>query len=270
VEDKFKHGTASRFDALQSKVQVSLLIPQLVEAGNDVNYIKAELNKLLSRKVDSPVDTPEKLEYDPIEIREGEFLKTAYLRKPELILKALGVDISRWSISMARSGYRPDISIQAEFLQRSNNTANIMDAQHRNWNAGVSVTIPIFEGFSTKAKVDAAKAQYAQAVLDKDNLADQVAVDIRKACLDLKKAEAIIISQKDNIGEAREALRIAEVSYDNGVAINLDVLDAQVSLAQVQKNLAEGMYDYLMAKAYLDRSMAESYLKEADNEKSVK
>ncbi|MFA5157126.1 MAG: TolC family protein [Candidatus Omnitrophota bacterium] len=268
VEDKFTHGTASRFDVLQSKVQVSLLIPQLIQAGNDINYIKAELNKLFSRKVNTPIETEEKLEYAPIEIREDEFLKTAYLKKPELILKELGVDINKWSISMAKSGYRPDISIQAELLQRSNNTGNIFDAKHRNWNAGVSVTVPIFEGFSTKAKVDAAKAQYAQALLDKDNLTDQIAVDIRKGCLDLREAEAIIISQKDNIEEAAEALRIAEVSYDNGVAINLDVLDAQVSLAQIQKNLAEGTYNYLMAKAYLDRNMAESLIKEAGNEKT--
>jgi outer membrane protein len=266
VEDKFKHGTASRFDVLQSKVQVSLLMPQLVEAGNDVNYIKAELNKLLSRKVDIPIEVKEHLEYAPIEIKEEEFLQTAYLRKPELALKNLGVDISKWSISMAKSGYRPDVSIQAELNQRSGNTGNLMDTKHRNWNAGVSVTVPIFEGFSTKAKVDAAKAQYSQAILDKDNLSDQIAVDIRKSCLDLKKAEAIIVSQKDNIGEAREALRISEISYDNGVAINLDVLDAQVSLAQIQRNLAGGIYDYLIAKAYLDRSMAESM--EVSNEKT--
>lgn len=268
VEDKFKQGSASRFDVLQSKVQVSLLMPQLVQAKNDIDYMKAELNKLLGRKVDTQIETKEKLGYTPIEIKEGEFLKTAYLNKPELILKALGVDLSKWSIQMAKSGYRPDINIQAGYLYRSNNTAEMINGKHMNWNAGVSVTIPIFEGFSTKAKVDAAKAQYAQATLDKDNVSDQIAVDIRKGCLDLKEAEAIIVSQEDNVTEAREALRIAEVSYDNGVAINLDVLDTQVSLAQIQKNLAAGIYDYLMARAYLDKNMAISLIKEEGNEKN--
>jgi len=57
------------------------------------------------------------------------------------------------------------------------------------------------------------------------------------------------------------------VSYDNGVAVNLDVLDAQVSLAQIQNNLAGGIYDYLMAKASLDRIMAQSYIREEMHEK---
>ena len=84
---------------------------------------------------------------------------------------------------------------------------------------------------------------------------------MRKACLNLKEAAAIIQSQRDNVGEAKEALRIAEVSYQNGVAINLDVLDSQVSLAQIQTNLASGVYDYLMALAYLDRSIGKSLIK---------
>jgi outer membrane protein TolC len=103
--------------------------------------------------------------------------------------------------------------------------------------------------------------------LTKENLVDQIAVDVRQACLNLKQAQVIILSQKDHVEEAREALRIAEVSYDNGVAKNLDVLDAQVSLGQIQQNLASGIYDYLMADAYLRRSMGESFVKEEKNEK---
>jgi len=268
VKDKFRRGTVSRFDVLQSKVQVSLLMPQLVEAQNDVYYIKAELNKLLGRKVDLPIEPKEKLTYGVIEIKEDEFLKTAYLQKPELILKELGIDISKWSIMMAKSGYRPDISVSAGYSYRSNNLAKIFHKDQMNWDVGVSVTVPIFEGFSTKAKVNAAKAEYEQAALSRDNLYDQIAVDIKKGCLDLNRAGTIIDSQKDNVGEAREALRIAEVSYDSGVAINLDVLDAQVSLAQIQTNLAQGIYDYLIAEAFLDRNMAKSYVKEEGNEKN--
>ncbi|MDD5655225.1 MAG: TolC family protein, partial [Candidatus Omnitrophica bacterium] len=49
-------------------------------------------------------------------------------------------------------------------------------------------------------------------------------------------------------------------------AINLDVLDAQVSLAQIQRNLASGIYDYLMAQAFLDRSIGRSVLSLAPGE----
>ena len=260
VKRMYAQGTASRFDMLQSGVQVSLLEPDVVRAGNEIDLLKAELNKLLARKVEYPIETEEKLAYSFIKIQENEFLEVAYLQRPEIKLKSLGVDIDQWGIAMAKSGYRPVVDLLGGYSFRSDNLGNMLNAKQRNWNAGIAVNIPIFEGFSTKAKVDAARARFVQAKISKDNLVDQVAVEIRKACLNLQESETIIKSQRDNVDQAREALRIAEVSYANGVAINLDVLDAQVSLAQIQKNLAAGIYDYLMAQAYLDRSMGKPFI----------
>jgi outer membrane protein len=268
VKQMYKHGRASRFDLLQSGVQVSLLEPDVVRAHNEIDSLKADINKLLARKVDYPIVTKEKLAYSFIKIDENEFLKSAYLGRPEIKLKSLGVDIDKWGMAMAKSGYRPQVDILGGYSYRSNNLGNMFNEKQANWNAGVMVSIPIFEGFSTKAKVDAAKARYAQAKISKDNLVDQIAVDIRKACLGLQESEAIIKSQKDNVEQAQEALRIAQVSYANGVAINLDVLDAQVALAQIQKNLAAGTYDYLMAQAYLDRSIGKPFIKSSSAKKA--
>ena len=261
VKNRYGQGMSSKFDLLQSEVQVALMMPQLVKAQNAIEQIMAELKKLLGYKQETVIKPRDKnLEYSLIEIKEYDFLKTAYLNKPEMILKALGVDISKWSIQMAKSGWRPQINANLGYDFSSNNVGNMLNNAHSNWNAGISLNFPLFDGFSTKAKVDAAKARYKEAILTKENLADQIAVDVKQACLDLKQAKAIIDSQKDNVFEAQEALRIANISYDNGEAKNLDVLDAQVSLGQVQQNLSEGIYDYLMAKAQLDRTLGESFL----------
>jgi outer membrane protein TolC len=267
VKHKFDEGTASRFDLLQSKVKVSLLVPELIKAENSVKLIKAELNKLIVRKVDTPLEPTESLVYVLRKINEKEFLKTAYLNKPEMILKILGVDLSKWSINMAKAGYRPQVNFQSNYLYHSNDIGNMVNEKHKNWDAGLTVSVPLFDGFSSKAKVDAAKARYVQANLEKENIGDQIAVDIRQACLNLKEAENVINALKDNVGEAREALKISEISYDSGVGTNLDVLDAQVSLGQIQTGLAQGIYDYLMAGAYLDRTMGNDYFKEIKDEK---
>ena len=262
VENNFKQGISSKFDVLQSKVQVSLLMPQLINAQNSIDLIIAEMNKLLGLKVGNKIIIRDNLIYDPLQIREEDFLKEAYLNEPEMILKSLGIDISKWAIKYARAGWLPQVEADAEYLYKSNNYANMFNNKHSNWNIGFSVRIPIFDGFSTKAKVDAAKAKYMQAVIGKENLADQVAVDVKQACLDLIESSSIIKSQQDNLEDAKEALKISYVRYNNGVGVNLDVLDAQVSLAGVEKNLAEGIYDYIMAKAKLDRVMGKSSVEE--------
>jgi len=265
VQNKFSQGTSSRFDLLQSKVQVSKLMPQLVKANNSIDLITIELKKAMGIKLDDNFVVKEKLGYSLVDIEEGEFLKKAYLNQPQMILKSLDIDINKWAIDMAKAGYRPTLSASAGYNYRSSNLSNMINKKHNTWDAGVSISVPIFDGFSSKAKVDEAKAKYEQSRIQKDNLTDQIAVDVRSACLDLKEAKAIIDSQEDNVGEAQEALRISIVSYDNGVGTNLDVLDSQTSLAQVEQNLAEGIYDYLMAKADLDKTMGQEYLSMAAN-----
>ncbi len=263
IKQNLSQGTSSRFDLLQSKVQVSLLMPQLINADNSIDLIVAEFNKLLGRNVMAKIIVVDKLNYEPFEIKESDFLKEAYLNEPEMILRSLGIDISKWAVKYARAGWLPQVEAGADYSYRSNNLGNMVNSKHNNWNIGFTVRVPIFDGFSTKAKVDAARAKYMQSVIGKDNYADQVAVDVRQACLDLKQASAIIESQRDNLEDASEALEISYVRYNNGVGINLDVMDAQVSLANVEKNFAEGVYDYIMAKAKLDRLMGKGGIEEA-------
>ncbi len=260
VKSRFEQGTSSKFDLLQSKVQVSKLMPELVKARNAIYLIMADFNKLLSLKVQDPVKIDGKLGYSHIAINEEEFLKEAYLNKPEMILKSLGVNMTKWSIETARANGMPQINTNFDYTWKSNDIGDMINRRHSNWDFGIAVTMPIFDGFSTKAKVDAARAKYAGAKLEKADVADQIAVDIRRACLDMAESEAIIKSQEDSIVEAKEAMKIAVIGYDNGVTTNLDVLDTQVSLSQVEKNLAEGIYDYLMAEADLDRNMGHEFL----------
>lgn len=258
VSGKYAHGTASRFDLLQSKVHVALVIPQLVGAQNSVEMIGADLKKLLSLRMQDEIALTERLDYVPVAVDEGAFLKRAYERRPEMILKSLGVDMGEWSIRQARATRLPRVDASAATFFQADEVGRLFNSRHNLWSAGAAVTLPIFDGFYTKSKVDQAWARYAQAGLAKENTAEATAVDVRRACLDLRRAQSIIDSQRDNIVEAREALRISEVAYGNGVGTNLDVLDSLVSLSQAEQYYASGIYDYLMAKASLDRTMGES------------
>ncbi|MDD5428900.1 MAG: TolC family protein [Candidatus Omnitrophica bacterium] len=263
VKSKFEQGTSSKFDVLQSSVQVSKVMPEVVRAKNSIQLIMVEFKKLLGINMFDDIKIKGRLAYTPSEIKEADYLKEAYKANPQIILKLLGIDISKWQIEYAKSGYYPQVDASFGYNYRSNNLNTMFDYRHTNWAAGVSVGLSIFDGMSTKSKVDAAKAKYSQSTIEKENVTDQVVVDIKNACLDMKEADAIVISQRDAIVEAKDALRIAEIGYDNGVTTNLDVLDTQVSLSQVEKNLSEGIYDYLVARAQLDRVMGrESYAEE--------
>jgi outer membrane protein TolC len=258
----YDQGTASKFDVLQSKVQVSKVMPEVVKAANAIEVIKEELKKILSFNMQDPVEIKGELKCSYTDIKEDDFRKEAYKNNPAMILKLIGIDIEKWSIELAKAGYGPQINANFDYNYRSNNIQTMFNYKHTNWDVGFSASVPVFDGFSTKAKVDEAKAKYKQAILQKENVSDQIAVDIKRACTDMMTARAIIDYEKDNIDEAKESLRLANVRFDNGVGTNLDVLDAQVSLSQVEKDLYGGIYDYLMAKASLDMTMGVFYKEE--------
>jgi len=275
MKNKLEQGTATSFDVLTAKVKVSQIVPEVVKAENAVDLISVELKKLLGFKLQDPLGLAGKLVYETTPIDEAGFLKVAYLDRPEMILKNLGVDLNKWGIDYAKASYRPQVSANLDYLYRSNNLASMFNRQHNNWSAGVTVTVPIFDGWSSRALVDAAKDKYAGSIIDKDNVYDQIAVDVRKACLNLKEGEAVITSQKDYIEQTTEALRLAKANFDFGEGTGLDVLDAMVSLSQAQKGLYEDIYDYLMSQAYLDRVRGQSMIrptaltgKGAENEKT--
>lgn len=260
VRTKYEQGTSSRFDVLQSRVEVSKLMPSLIQAQNSIEIISNDLKKLLYLNMDGVIKIKGDFSYLPVDIKLEDFLNEAYQKSPQVHLKLLGVDLQKWAIEYARSGYYPNINAGTNYLFRSDSLTNMFNRRHDNWTIGASGTVSIFDGMSTKARVDEAKARYEQATLEKENVYEQIAVDIRRGCLDMKEAQAVILSQKDSIAEAKDALNISYIGYDNGVMINLNVIDSQVSLSQVEKNLASGIYDYIMAKAFLDKVMGHEYL----------
>lgn len=267
AQDKFSQGVVSKFDVLESKVQVSKVVPELVKAQNSSRLIDAEFKKLLGLKSDESIKINGALDYTLLKIREEEFLKQAYLNKPEMILKALNIDIRKWQIETAKSGARPQVNALANYNLRADNPTEIFNQDNKNWNVGISVTMPIFDGFASKAKVDVAKARYEEAALDEENLSEQIAVDIKKGCMDLTQAKTIIEASKDSIETAKEALRLAKIRFDNGEGTNLEILDAQVSLSQIEQNYSAAVYDYLTAEAFLDRTMGKDFLEEGNNAK---
>jgi len=262
VEMLYGQGTTSRFDVLQSKVQVARLIPQLVNAENAIELTKVDIKKLLDLDISFDVHAIGKLAFRPMEINEENFLLEAYEHRPEMRLKTLGVDIDKWGIEFAKSTGLPHVSGNFAYSAKSDDVANMVNKRHDNWAIGLSTSIAIFDGFSTAAKINEARAKYAHARLDREDYMKQIEVDVESACLNMGEAEAIINAQKDSIVEAKESLRLSEVRFDTGVGINLDVFDAQVALAQIEQSLVQAIYDYIMAKADLEKVMGREFFKE--------
>jgi len=118
----------------------------------------------------------------------------------------------------------------------------------------VTVSFPVFEGMRTKGKLVQERAKLRQYVLEKRDLLQSVELEVKQAILSLEDATEFVESQKENVRQAQEGLRLATVRYENETATELDVLDARVALTQARNNYAQAVYSHMLARLSLEKA----------------
>ncbi len=123
------------------------------------------------------------------------------------------------------------------------------------WTAGVTFTLPIFQGFGINAQVDqaqaAAQAQLAQVRLTIEN----AMLDVEQNYLAVGEAAERIAATGKLVEQADESLRLAEKQYAAGVGTAIDVTDAQVVRANARITAIQAVYDHTIALTRLKQSM---------------
>ena len=80
-------------------------------------------------------------------------------------------------------------------------------------------------------------------------------MEVKDAYLARSEAALRIDVLEGSVAEAEESLRIISERYVSGLALVTDLLDAEVALTNIKLHLLSAQYDYLIAKAALDRSV---------------
>jgi hypothetical protein len=93
-------------------------------------------------------------------------------------------------------------------------------------------------------------------MINYDNGARGIELDVQRAVSNLIEAQEVIDSQRANVVQATEALRLSRERLDAGAGTQLDVLNAQVSLLQAQTTELEGRFRYITALAEYNRVLS--------------
>ncbi|MCK4556031.1 MAG: TolC family protein, partial [Candidatus Aminicenantes bacterium] len=113
----------------------------------------------------------------------------------------------------------------------------------------------LFNGFSASARVAQSKSMIRELDLNLKGIVDMVEFEVREALLKLDEAKETFLSQEKNVEQAQESLRIAELSFSEGMVTTLDVSAAQIALSQAKINHSRALYDYVISLAKLDKAM---------------
>jgi outer membrane protein TolC len=122
--------------------------------------------------------------------------------------------------------------------------------------ATLALSIPIWDGGITKARVAEANADLSKAADTLTQVKLGVSLEVRTAALNVQDSLDRVSTTAENVSLAVEALRLANVRYNAGISTLVEVLDAESALTQARFNNVNALYDYTTAVADLERATA--------------
>jgi outer membrane protein TolC len=250
-------GTRAEYDVLRAQVDAANQEPLVVQARNGYDVATLQLKRLLNVPAEQPMVLETALESADETIpvlaadsvgapdRAGLAAAEATVREQESLVKVARAD--RW----------PTLSVTTTYNEQTfpaDGSPIGADYVH-GWNGEVRLAFPIFTGFRTGARVQQAHAALERARADRDNLRQQVQLQVVGAQGELERARALLVARRQTTRQALRALHLSEVRYTNGMATQLDISDTRVAAAQAAVNQVQATRDYVVALAQLERAL---------------
>jgi outer membrane protein TolC len=250
-------GTRAEYDLLRAQVDAANQEPALVQAANNYDIAVLDLKRLINVPFDQPVDLTTSLISDDGMIPVVTDQALAAGDSPGLAAADATVHMQQELLRAAKADRWPTLSVSSTFSEQAFPTQVFpFDAQlRRNWNAAVTLSVPIFNGLRTEGEVELYRAQLAQAEASRDQLREQNARDVVQAKAEMARTQVLLLARGATVDQASQAQHIAQVRYTNGLATQLEVSDARLLLEQAEVNQAQAMRDYLTAIAQLERAL---------------
>lgn len=252
ARDQQTAGVVPAIDALRAQVEFQTRQQQLIVTRND--YAKQKL--LLARTIGLPpgqeFNLTDKVPYEPLAAMTVEqALQRAYTSRPDYLAAVQQVRGAEQFRRAATAEHLPSVELSGDYGASGVNIGN----SHGVFDAGATLIIPIFAGGRAHADGLQAEAELRQSRQQLENLRGQIDYDIRSALLDLNAAADQVTVARQSLDLANQTLDQARDRFTAGVADNLEVIQAQETVATANENYINGLYAHNVAKLSLARAI---------------
>ena len=180
----------------------------------------------------------------------------AFQNRPEIIALDKQKAIAGYGVTIARSDYLPKLFFTTDYSQMANrNDLKFSGGDFsEGFTSALSLQIPIFSGFRTSSQVQKAKLDLNIVTDTERQLRDAIAAEVELAYNRFIETKNKYVSASETVNLAVEALRLANLMYDEGTNTQLDVLNSQLALTQSKLNYTQSLYEYQVSRYQLRKA----------------
>ncbi len=256
-----ENGKASPAQVAQQRAALGQSRLNATEALNSLKLAVLDLTQLLE------LPSPEGFTIvRPVTDLEGTILpdperiyEDALLEKPAVKAEEFRLDASEYAIKIAKGGYLPTISASGGlgsnyYTMSSAPSTSFADQMKNNFSQylGLTLSVPIFNGFQTRNQVRAAELARKNQMLQLENTRKTLYKEIQQAYYNAVAAREKLLSSKEAEASAKESYDLVTAKYENGKANITEFNEARDAFMRSESDLSRARYEFLYATKLLD------------------
>jgi outer membrane protein TolC len=253
ARNQLNAGVATQIDVTRAEAQ--LAIAEQARLQQVTTLYESEL--FLKRLLD--VDPANALRLENFQVRRTNPTlfalseqKTAFEKRADYLAAQKALEQARINVRTATFERLPALTVTGNYGVASAKFDD--DNKQEQWSAGVGISMPIFDGLRASADRRLALSRQRSQEMRVHNLELQISSELRLAVQDAGSRNAQIAVAEKNLALAQQELQLAQQRYQQGVADNREVVEAQNRLAIAEDNLVEAVYQYNLSRVELARA----------------
>ncbi len=249
--DQREAGVAARIDELRARVEMQTQQQRLIAARNQFAKDKLNLARTIGLPPGQDFTLTDSAPYAPLEgVTLQSALKDAYTNRVDYASAKTLVRAAEYSRKAAVAERYPSLATSLSYGDIGPNLAN----SHGTFVFAGTLSIPIFQGGRISADIMEADALLRQRQAEAEDLRAQIDSEVRAAFLDLESADDLVGVARSNMNLAGETLTQARDRFDAGVTDNIEVVEAQESVAAANQAYISSLYAFNIAKVELAKA----------------
>ena len=247
VEKHVEVGILSSVELLRAEVELARAQANLIEAENGLSLARASFNSLLGREVEVGIKIEDLPGPSVVE------LPSTLKQRPELEQMAEGIKIAGLGVKAAQKSRFPILSAFASYSRGGDELFGNEDS----WMTGLALSCDLWDWGRKRSRIEQDILLKEQTEDREALLKDRIALEIKGASLGLSASLKKIEVAEKAVKSAEEVFRVMNLRFEEGLATNTDVLDAQLLLSKARADYHQAIYSWYLSQAALERACGE-------------
>ena len=258
VNAMLNQGVATKADLLNIEVKLNQAQVDLARVENASTLALMDLAKICGLDLTTTLLLPNELSATSLlpQPNINDSLNHVLARRPDYHALELGVKMRQQQERIALSEMLPNVAMVGAYTFSN---PNMFDGFSKRFDGafsiGAMVTIPIWHWGGNYNKYRIAKTNVNIAKLSLDEARDNIALQVSQATHKAQEAQKTLIAATTLLDKANENLRIAMISFKEGVIPSSDVMEAQTAWLSAQSQLIDAKIEVRLCNLYLSKAL---------------